>query len=1363
MRGWIAIGLLWLGWAATLLAATPLGLPPSKLAKLQGEALWNGPSMEVVPGEANGALELDLPAAAPGTRRILLFSARMALRAGYQYYLTVRLNGHPLDGQTLSGAPRLLNRKPAFVVTPSQGEPLPAKPHWGVRDGTPALNVFMRRLEKLDMKVTDEEEGFTYALDVSDLLSEAGKATLEFENLALNLLDGEEVPEIRITHLALFEVEGERVEKWLQEEGLGVTGPFSFRALGEGPLQVFWGEEPLVISDGIEALGEEGFLRPEGTDLQQQGPMAIANVWKTGQPHGKITYRREVAAWSGGVEVNAQFRVPAYHATPEDRDHFYHFRVPIRRLEGASYSALSSADGKVTSGVISSSLPEGGLAGNVRMISFTLPEGRPLLFDLNPAGPVVFNRYGGPTALQGGWQIHKKGEHLHFRFGYPKALSFPHYGVFLGQCRITEESLEEGRSAHAHQHYSYYSELPAVVRLNAAGQADAGPWKALGIERRQRGFAGWIDPNGIRRVGKGGVLQSRLEGEGRHELVLDLPFPGLYVFTVRTRAEDQPLGPFSILGVGEIAVEKGEVAPGEVMTWSFTRWVDRPEAVSVVFEGAWAVSSLAVQPLLHEKEDVSFRRGVWLAEELPAPTSLYRFPRRPPPSLAVSEKVSDRLTPRGPLEGASVPPGRVLPADPLDEATAWRWSGTIPSLGPDNNGSFYEFESQEQIERRLDELAKLGHRAVLVNGMHFRLSWPDQHERLKTTLASIVRAAHERGIKVVEHFDLSVVPYHGAAYQVMVENLQWTLRDVRRGEISRGYCLNRPAFRDFFFPYLQQWVEETGIDGLMLDEVTFHTEAFCGCHDCRTLFYRDTGQVLPLDEEDPDLLNPQSRLWKLWLAWRNKAVGDWFVDMLEAVRVKRPDFVLMNYAAPIGFTTSLFTQGRGGNMSDAARANHFLGTEVMSRNVYANYRANLALRAIFNSLRYAFSVPMFALVYPEGEPVFAYAGWAQNQMHAQLTWTLQGSTAIASDASRYVRWSGGMDVRAAKPVAEVAVLFSERSRDFSSRSLWVTEELIGVCEQLDDHHVPYQVLLERDLTRERLAPFTLLIVPGSPALSDGEIAAIRQYLEEGGRVWATGDALREDALGFPRAKWPFGEWLGLDGGEEIAGEVNLQGAFIGGATLRHRLPLRPASLAPAPAPGLEILARTEPGGEVAMAVAPVGKGELLWSAPWLGRANYEQELTHAHRSTYQPDPEAMRLFGAALERISPKARSLRPLSIPTGVRLTHYQQSDASGVPTTFVHLYNGTGATLPYGEPAPLKPPVVAFPPVSGEIAFEIRLASAQGRFEADFVSPDFEGSRPVTLQALGGDLYRVSLPGKTLEAYGMVRIRPVLAPAEG
>lgn len=1151
------------------------------------------------------------------------------------------------------------------------------------------------------------------------------------------------------------------------------ASPFTVR--GEGELEVIWKGETVLYRDRNYAMEPGDMSVYDGFRKDQIEGWEVYNQWRLPDVNKEISYRRELAVNAEEVELTMQFRVPAYYfqGRAEELDSFYRVRIPKKELKGLRFQArLRTGGGTETVSGVWGEESEKKIHGS-RIVSLTThrKDGSTISYDFGPVGLASFNPHVGQSALPDGWWVRVEDEELVFAIGRLKASTYPYNGVYLGKIRISEASFEDWGNRHLHHRYRYFMELYASRQFSLGAGMLQDDWQKQNnketteLQWLQRGSKdlwltvgketysqwsgyGWENPAGVNLKGdvSKGVLHGWAEGVEEQAFKLRVSEPGVYVFTARVGHVDREVGPFNLSANGEIAAQGLTVKEGQVQEITFSRYLEE-EAV-LTFSGDWAVSTIAVQPLVTETEDFTFNRGLWLVDEIPTPTTLYQFERRPVPAEAsVQQYPVSPNAPRTPTER------KEIVQSPDDPELMWRWESAINALGPNNTGSFYEFETEETINRRLDELEKMGVSTILMNGFLIRHAYPEEHERVTTTVALITRLAHARGMKIIDHFDLTIVPNMSAAYQQFVENIEWAQKDIRSGQVTRGYCINNPHFLGYFTEKIVDYVSRTNIDALMLDEVCFHAPFYCGCEHCREKFYNDTGHTMPIDETDPVMMNTEERLWNEWLLWKTNAQSDFCAAVLEKIHEVRSDFVWMRYGAPIVFSSNLPARW-GARLEEAWRHSSFMGIETISSNIHGTHRFNLVSGSILNGLFGDHVIPNFVLIYPRHQPVFAYAGWIMSNMNGHLLWMTQGNRAIEEDAKRYLNWTENMDIREVKAVADVGVFYSQGSRDFSQNTKRFEEESIGLMQQLDDLHIPFEVLLERDVTLEKLRRYSLVILPGVSAISDAHLGLLHEYIRAGGHVVATGYTATEDELGIPRDQWALAKMLPLVYQGEMGKNASLTGNISGSRAIKLSTPAPKAVLKQAGG-NVQLLAELSADGEKGVGIlsARIGEGSLVWSAAGIGLENFEADGRHTREWHYRENPELLKVFQQVMNPFL-EGSSFRAVTIPEAVKVRVYRDKPELG-ETIYVHMYNATGAIIrKHGEMMKMIPTANPFPALREDLMFEVNVP--EGNYQAVLASPDYPEIVELAVERTDKDTVRVTVPARALKAYALIRVQP-------
>jgi hypothetical protein len=187
-----------------------------------------------------------------------------------------------------------------------------------------------------------------------------------------------------------------------------------------------------------------------------------------------------------------------------------------------------------------------------------------------------------------------------------------------------------------------------------------------------------------------------------------------------------------------------------------------------------------------------------------------------------------------------------------------------------------------------------------------------------------------------------------------------------------------------------------------------------------------------------------------------------------------------------------------------------------------------------------------------------------------------------------------------RPVAEVGLYFSSRTRDWQGRETpdRYFQNFYGAQRALVYEHIPWGVLLDENLTLERLKQYSVVMLPNVAILSPREIDLLRRYTEDGGRLLVTGASGTLGPRGEPLAETAL---AGLIGGklagrlESLDNWVRLGGVSPRATALRGDIPADWSFLVHGPA----VIYRpttAEAVGELLRPQRPLGQPEraVLW-------------------------------------------------------------------------------------------------------------------------------------------------------------------------
>jgi len=115
-----------------------------------------------------------------------------------------------------------------------------------------------------------------------------------------------------------------------------------------------------------------------------------------------------------------------------------------------------------------------------------------------------------------------------------------------------------------------------------------------------------------------------------------------------------------------------------------------------------------------------------------------------------------------------------------------------------------------------------------------------------------------------------------------------------------------------------------------------------------------------------------------------------------------------------------------------------------------------------------------------------------------------------------------------QPVYEVGLYFSSRSRDWVGRespTRWM-QSFLGMHKAMVYEHIPFGVVLDENATLSTLKQFPVVALPNVEILSEKEVALLRRYVEEGGKLLVTGHSGQYDRMGVPLAESSLSELIG---------------------------------------------------------------------------------------------------------------------------------------------------------------------------------------------------------------------------------------------
>ncbi len=114
------------------------------------------------------------------------------------------------------------------------------------------------------------------------------------------------------------------------------------------------------------------------------------------------------------------------------------------------------------------------------------------------------------------------------------------------------------------------------------------------------------------------------------------------------------------------------------------------------------------------------------------------------------------------------------------------------------------------------------------------------------------------------------------------------------------------------------------------------------------------------------------------------------------------------------------------------------------------------------------------------------------------------------------------------PVQDVGIYYSSRTRDWVGRDKAADYFLAfeGAQKAMVYEHIPWGIVLEENVTLERLRQFPIMLLPNAAILSEREALLLCRYVEEGGRLIVTGQTGTLDRFGRPQPESALSDLIG---------------------------------------------------------------------------------------------------------------------------------------------------------------------------------------------------------------------------------------------
>jgi Trehalose utilisation len=348
-------------------------------------------------------------------------------------------------------------------------------------------------------------------------------------------------------------------------------------------------------------------------------------------------------------------------------------------------------------------------------------------------------------------------------------------------------------------------------------------------------------------------------------------------------------------------------------------------------------------------------------------------------------------------------------------------------------------------------------------------------------------------------------------------------------------CMLGP-YGDFFIDVLAEILNRyPDVDAFSFDGL--HYGGVCYCQHCRENFRKDTGKAIP----KADMNDPEFRRYQHWADRRMEDLVRRTQTRLKGIK---PSVALVTWTTNAGRFGHFLSIPRNMpsrmNLLLDAPDQEFWCDETNRGTTIVPAFANAYIWATTNH-RVAFSEP-YILTHgnPYGRDSFPPQEILRRMM-LTLTYGASPSIAVIQPKNLQQELYNCLDeVQRRKPWLThkspepwAALVMSDNTRNFYGRSAGQVEQrymanVFGAFRTAVEEHLPLNVINDWNLNAADLARYKVVVLPNTACLDDAQVAAIEEYVKNGGGLVASLDTSLFDEFGDARKNFALAKVLGVE-------------------------------------------------------------------------------------------------------------------------------------------------------------------------------------------------------------------------------------------
>lgn len=585
-------------------------------------------------------------------------------------------------------------------------------------------------------------------------------------------------------------------------------------------------------------------------------------------------------------------------------------------------------------------------------------------------------------------------------------------------------------------------------------------------------------------------------------------------------------------------------------------------------------------------------------------------------------------------------------------------------------------------------------------------------------MQQIIDTSHQHGMK----YCLGLPPFPSVAH--MLAHPEWRVHpddsdaalkiEPREENLGTRLGCNNGPWGDYLIDLCVELMQDFGIDGYSFDG-NYHPP-ICYCPSCKTTYRAATGKPIP------PAVNLDDVLYREYLVWRGERLERHYAKLQERLKAANPNAVVMSWTVNAGRYGHFLHSPRAmptrmNQLFDLPMQEWWLDETNFGASVAPAFGAAYS-RAVAGDRPAASEAYLMTRGNPYGTDSFP--------RHERITRNLHAMTNGSACAESF-GWPGQYESAAAafqvvkdreawltntEPLPWAALLVSEQTRQFYAyrdiASRWLPH-LCGTFRVAMEEHFPLCLLSDWDIQSATLSQFKVLILAGAAALSDAQVAAVREFVEAGGGLVATGETSLCDELGRPRKDFALADLFGvsyrgrptgtteraaLDANFAVTVDETYWQQRIGAgrlqwndspvwddARLSELVPHRSATFK-----GPQVLVTEQNAKDVMARIVPEGWKHdpipaVIVRKVGNGRVAYLSSCLDAAMWSYAY-PYQRRMLTRLIEWVV-ESRSPFEIEAPMCVQTTFWKQALPGGRTRTVLHFFNGLNTTANHGLPA--------------------------------------------------------------------------------